>query len=237
VIDSILAEHEEPQLMMHHLMLKNDLYTLFRYEYDRTVDLFQRYSFPNVGPGKRREFVSELLEMLKTRQALLTPFNFMMLKGVLQIAKTLDSLPFLENADSNVLIDGFSPFFIERICILKHSDHIFDVEPVIQKYLVGIDFCDNDASFSNFRFAASHDEPGIQLSDVMTGLLGKLFSYICTTDLDRIVAIRSALSAQQSRNLRLLSALLKSSATENEVFAHHILSMSDTRKASVFLEL
>lgn len=235
VVDSILSEHGEPAVMVHHLRLKNDLYTVLRHDYDRTVDLFQRYSYPDVGRDKRPIFVLELLELLEARQSLLAPFNFMMLKGVLQIAKSLNSLPFLEDVEPNILIDGFGPVFVERICLLKNANHILDVEDVIREHLAGIEFRDGDEAVENFRFAVSHDEPGIQLSDVITGLVGKFFSYVCATDQKGIIAIRGSLSVQQQRNLRLLSELFDRSTSENQVFAHYILSISDQQKAATFL--
>ncbi len=235
VVDSIVGEHGEPALIVHHMQLKNDLFALLRHDYERTVDLFTRYSYPDVGRDRRPAFVAELLELLEARKGLLPPFNAMMLKGVLQIAEKLDSLPFLEDVEPNVLIDGFGPLFVERICILKNASHILDVEDVIRTHLDGIDFHDGDQTVVNYRFAVSHDEPGIQLSDVFAGLLGKLFSFVCATDLKSIATIRRSLSSQQERSLRLLSDLFDRSSSENEVFAHYILSISDQQKAAMLL--
>ena len=60
-----------------------------------------------------------------------------------------------------------------RICLLKNSFHIFDVEKVVQDYIGQQTFVDDDRTLDIYRFATSHDEPGIQISDVIAGLLGE----------------------------------------------------------------
>jgi hypothetical protein len=235
VIDSILAEHGQQALFQHHLLLKNDLYTVLRHDYDQTVALFQKYSYPNVGREKRPAFVADLLDLIEERKALLIPINFMMLKGVIQVAKTLDSLPFLEDVEPNVLIDGFGPFFVHRLCLLKNATHVLDVEEVIQEHLAQFEFRDGHTVLTHFRFAVSQDELGIQIADVVTGLLGKFFSLVCRTSHSEMERVRSVLTEQQHRTLRLLSEILDRSIAENPAFAHFVLSLSDQEKASNFL--
>ncbi len=236
VIDSILTEHGEPTLMMANWDLKNDLYAILRHDQDGTVDLFQRYAYPDVGREMRSAFIAELRDILEYRRGLLPHFNFMMLKGVLQIAEKLDSLPYLEDATPNVLIDGFGLFFIQRICLFKHSEHILDVEEVVKTYLAGQDFVDGERKLTNYRFVVSHHEPGIQISDVVAGLLGKFFSFIQKSDPSELAAMSRDLSAQQKRNLDLLRELLDLSLEENPAFAHFILSTEDQRRAAFFLQ-
>jgi hypothetical protein len=89
---------------------------------------------------------------------------------------------------------------------------------------------------TNFRFAVSDDEPGIQISDVMTGVLGKLFSFIQDTGFDDLVLWRKNLDTQQERNLDLLRQLLDHSLKENPAFAHYVLSLEDLRRTAFLLE-
>jgi hypothetical protein len=235
VIDSILFQHGEVTLMAANWILKNDLYDILRHDQEDTIDLFRRYSYPDVGRARRPSFVAELRDLLDSRQALLPHFNFMMLKGVLQIAEKLDSLPYLEDETPNVLIDGFGAFFIQRICLFKNSEHILDVEEVVKEYLAGQVFVDGEREISNHRFVASHDEPGVQISDVVAGLLGKFFSLIQSTAPPELHQIRESLTIQQKRSLGLLSELLDRSLRENPAFAHFILSLEDQARAAFFL--
>ncbi|UVK48936.1 hypothetical protein BPNPMPFG_006554 (plasmid) [Mesorhizobium sp. AR07] len=167
---------------------------------------------------------------------LLAHFNYMMLKGVLQIAERLDALPYLEDETPNVLIEGFAPFYVQRICLVKNSQHILDVEEVVKAHLQQTPFTDGDHELKHFRFAISHDEAGIQVSDIVTGLLGKFLSFICASDDADLVDARRGLGEQQQRSLSLLNALLDRSIGENEAFAHYVLSLRDQQAAAFFLD-
>jgi hypothetical protein len=144
IIDSILSAHGEPQLYPAHWQLKNALYTILRDQEPGLVALFRRYSYPAVERERRRDFIFELRQLLTGRGHLLGQFEYMLLKGVLQIAEKLDALPYLEDEPPNVLIDGFGLFFIGRICLFKNSYHILDVEKVIQQYIGEQTFMDGD---------------------------------------------------------------------------------------------
>lgn len=236
VVDSILTEYDEPRLFPLNMHLKNDLYTVLRHDYDGTVALFQRFTYPDVGRKRRAAFVAELLELLEHRRNLLAHFNYMMLKGVLEIAERVDSLPYLEDEMPNVLIDSFAPFYMQRICLFKNSELILDVEDVVKQHLAGTRFVDGDRELKHFRFALSHAETGIQVADVVTGLLGKFFSFVCATDTTELAATRRGLSAQQKRSLGMLRRLLDRSIAENRAFAHFILRLEDQEKAAFFLD-
>lgn len=236
VVDSILTAYREPKLFALNMELKNGLYTILRYDYDGTVDLFQRFTYPDVGRKRRAAFVAELLELLEHRQSLLAHFSYIMLKGALEIAQRIDSLPYLEDEEPNVLIYSFAPFYIQRICLFKNSQLILDVEDVVKEHLAGTRFFDGDRELKHFRFALSHGETGIQVADVVTGLLGKFFSFVCATDAEELVVIRRGLGARQKRTLGMLSGLLDRSIAENAAFAHFVLSLEDQEKAGFFLD-
>ena len=236
IIDSILATDDGAHLISFERHLKNDLYTILRCDFDGMIDVFRRFSFPNVGEEHRLAFVEELIEVAEARSDLLEHFNYMMLRGVLQLGRKVKSLPFLEHESANVLIDGFGPFFLERIYLLKNAAHILDVEDVIRDYLNGMTFMDGTRELKHFRFAISHDEPGIQVSDTVAGLLGKYFSFICASDDEVLSDARGALSHQQKRNLNLLNDLLERSIAENPVFAHAIMSNRDRFMGEAFRE-
>ncbi|MBX5196713.1 DUF3800 domain-containing protein [Rhizobium sp. NZLR10] len=236
IVDSILSNDEAAHLIPYERHLKNDLFTILRHDIKGLIDLFQRYEYPNVGQERRREFIEELLDLAEARSDLLDHFNYMMLKGVLQIGRKIESLPFVEDEAPNVLIDSFGVFFIERLYILKNASHILDVEEIIIDYLKDVRFVDGNRELNHFRFADSQHEPGIQISDVVAGFLGKYFSFICATDDDELIEIRKSLGQQQATNLSLLYELLERSNEENMVFAHAVMSNRDRMMAETFRE-
>ncbi|CAN5564682.1 DUF3800 domain-containing protein [Caulobacter sp. FWC2] len=230
VIDSILAEHREPRLSAAHQNLKNDLYGLLRLNPDHTIDLFQRYDYPDVGAARRPAFVAELLDLLEQHEDAFPHFSYYMLKGTLQIARGLERLPFLEDETPNVLIDRFGMFFLQRLCLFKNARHILDVEPAIRDELARHTLVDAGKPFENFGFAESHEEPGVQISDVVVGLLGRLFTFVVAHDRDALDVIRESLTERQTGNLASLSRLLARSLAETPAFLHFTLSLEDHYK-------
>lgn len=237
IIDSVLAGASRPQLFAIHANLKNDLHVVLRAPPSQLLDLFQRYGYPNVGPNRASEFIEELLELLAARRDVLEPFNAQMLKGVLQMGRELSSLPFLDNEPDNVLIDEFSTFYLNRVCMLKNATHILDTETEIITRLDAAGLQSNGRPFRNFRFVErSHDEPGVQISDVVVGLFGKFFAWVINTDRAEIAAARECLSVTQRRSRDLVSGLLDRSLEENIVFAQNAFCLEDQFKAGTFLE-
>ncbi|MBR1177086.1 DUF3800 domain-containing protein [Bradyrhizobium sp. KB893862 SZCCT0404] len=235
IIDSILTEYGASALYPANWQLKNALYAILRHDRQDTVNLFRRYTYPDVGRERRRAFVAELRDRLNARFHLLKNFDAMMLKGVLQIAEKIDVLPYLEGETPNVLIDGFGIFFVGRICLFKNSFHILDVERVVEEYIGQQTFIDGERTLDTYRFATSHDEPGVQISDVIAGLLGKFFSMLRDCDPEQLADMRRALNPQQARSVALLRHLLDRSLAENPAFAHYILSAEDQGRAALFL--
>lgn len=237
IVDSILTEVDAPQLMAVHLPLKDSLYMVLRDDVEGTAELLGRYSYPDVGRERRAAFVAELLDVVEYRKHLLEHFPFYMLKGLLQMARTLETLPYLEDETPNVLIDGFGTFFSNRLSLFKYAQHILDDERQIEAYLEGFQLCDGDRPLRHFRFANSQSEAGIQLSDPVAGLLGKLFTYINRTPLHEIEEDLAGLSNRQQQCLTLLAGLLDSSTDECPAFAQYVISAEDQKRAHFVLEI
>lgn len=236
VIDSILAEHRDWRLDQARDHLKNDLYGLLRLEPDRTINLLRRYDYPDVGRARRKAFVAELLVQLQEHEAAFPKFNYDMLKGVLQIARSLERLPFLEDERPNVLIDRFATFFVKRICLFKHSHHVLDVEELVKAEMLRQPILDRGAPYERYRFADSHDEAGIQVADLTVGLLGRLFSFVVAHDRDSLDAIRRSLSERQAATLASLSRVLADSLKETPAFVQVVMSLEDQFKLWRFVD-
>ncbi|QDX26742.1 hypothetical protein FPZ54_12465 [Sphingomonas suaedae] len=237
IVDSILTEMGKPRLIAMHLPIKDSLYTVLRDDVDGTAELLGRYSYPDVGRERRAAFVAELLDLVEYREHMLEHFPFYMLKGVLQAARGLDALPYLEDETPNVLIDGFGTFFSNRLCLFKNARHILDDEKQIEAYLEALGLCDGAVPLRHYRFANSQSEEGVQLSDLVAGLLGKLFTYVNRTPLDELAEDMAELSDRQRRSLKLLSRLLDRSTDECPAFAQYVISAEDQQRADFVLNV
>lgn len=234
VIDSIITEHGSYELIAIAPLLRNDLYTLLRNDPAETAELLGRYTYPDVGRARRAAFIAELRDVVEARQDWLPHFNFQMLKGVLQIAARLESLPYLEYESPNVLIDGFGSFYLHRLALFKQSTHVFDIEKTIQGYLVGLGLKDGAAPLANFSFVDSRVAPWVQVSDALTGLLGKLFVFASNHVLDEIAVALSGLNSRQRAALDTLTSLIDRSIDECPAFVQYVISVEDqTRRAAI----
>ena len=218
IVDSIITKDGSTQLMRYALPMKNDLYTVLSYDLDDTVRLFKKYTYPDVGRALRPAFVNDLRNILEQRRCLLPEFNYQVLKGILQKAVHLESLPYLEDEKPNILLDEFSMFYINNICLFKNSTHIFDIEEVIEARLTAETFVYDGRPMQNYKFVDSKNEGGIQIADVTVGLLGKFFTFVNRTGLDELHDIRSHLSPSQTQNLSRFAKLIDLSIDENKAF-------------------
>lgn len=236
IVDSIADEAMHPQLHMLAPLLKEALYTILRADIDATAALLKRYDYPNVGPDRRAAFIAELLEIVEHCEGWLDHFAFYNLKGLLQIARGIESLPYLEDETPDVLVDGFGQFFQSRLCLFKASHHILDDEKKVEAWLEARPLTVGGKPLRHFRFANSQSEPGIQLSVPITGLLGKLFSYLGRTSDDELEDDISGLTDQQRRSLSLLAKLIDASTDICPGFAQCVISTEDRRRASFVIE-
>ncbi|MEN7537298.1 hypothetical protein [Aurantiacibacter flavus] len=235
VIDSIIDEHGDRELMAIAPLLKNDLFTLLRDNPDETAEFLGRYSYPDVGRANRAAFIVELRDLLEARRAWLPDFNFQMLKGVLKIAAGLESLPYLEDETANVLIDGFGSFYLHRLSLFKHSAHVLDIEKAIQNYLAGLNLADGTSPLTNFTFVDSRTAPWVQVSDALTGLLGKMFMFAANHDVNEIGEALSGLNDRQRTTLDTLRNLIERSIDECQALVHYVISLEDQQRRSLIL--
>ena len=236
IIDSIAGAAADGQLMMYAPHLKNDLYTIFRHDIAWTVNFYQRHAYPNIAPEGRLAFLRELIDRLSDCEDLLPHFNYQMLRGVLQMGKKLDELVFIENETPHVLIDEFTGFFLKRISLFKTSQHILDVEEVIREKFAGYAFENEGALLDIHHFVDSKSEPGVQVSDVVVGVLGKVFSFATHTSRDALNDFRRSLSASQRANLALLGQLTEDTIDFSAAFAHRVISIEDEDRVKLLLQ-
>jgi hypothetical protein len=235
ILDSILARLDNPMLVAYGALLKSDLALVLRADLSATTKLFYRYNYPNLDAADRQPFLNALIELLERNESVLPEFNFMMLKGTLQAGRGLRELVFIENNQSHELIDNFSTFYMTRIALFKYSTHILDMEDSIREHFQTVPLTSGGRPVSNYRFADSKSEAGIQISDVVVGLLGKLHSYLTEREPKDVAAARSDLSGAGLTNAELLRELIDASHECNIAFLHHVASRHDIDKLDQFL--
>jgi hypothetical protein len=235
IVDSILSKLRDPVLLQYHALLKSDLATVLRSDLPATVGLFYRHGYPGLAPESRKPFLNDLIALLDHFSAVLPAHNASMLKNVLKAGRRLESLDFIEGYPINMLIDDFSTFYLGRIAIFKHATHVLDMEESIQNRFRKTPLTSGGKPVTHYRFANSQAEPGIQLADVVVGVLGKMHSYFTETPRDEVAADRANLTGTSLKNSELLRDLLAASHDANIAFLNHVSSMHDLDKLDLFL--
>ncbi|WP_289036544.1 DUF3800 domain-containing protein [uncultured Roseibium sp.] len=236
VIDSILPELGNPMLIQYHALLKSDFAEIVRHELPFVVDLFRQYDYPDIAPQSREPFLNELIDLVERNAGLLhEEMNAMMLKGVLQAGRALDELAFIEGFTARKLIEDFSAFYRNRVAVFKNAEHIMDMETEIRDAFEDIQLSCSGEPVTNYRFADSQSESGIQLSDITVGVIGKMHTYLSQTSSEEVDIDRAALTGTALQNAELLRDLIDSSNAANQAFIHHVASLHDLDKLDRFL--
>jgi hypothetical protein len=235
IIDSILPNIENSTLLQYHALLKSDLALVLRSDLKATISLFYQYSYPDLAPESRKPFLNDLIELLERNNTALPEFNTYMLRGVLQAGRGLDSLDFIEDNTPNLLIENFSIFYLNRIAIFKHANHILDMEESIRNHFMKMSLTSGGAPATHYRFADSKAETGIQLSDIIVGVLGKMHSYLTEAPRDNVALARTRLTGTSLQNAEMLRDIISASHDANNAFLHHLASVHDHDKLDLFL--
>lgn len=232
IIDSIM----EPQnpLFQYSNVLKANLLVVVKENLSYITSIFGKYRYPAIDPKDKNSFLNELITTVED-SFLLDDFQKMMLKGILELGKKLSSLPFVEGHREEKLIDNFSSFYFQQLILFENSIHIFDEEPSIQEIFSSNDFFLTNLKKRRYLFQNSKNEFGVQISDVIIGLIGKIFSYLTTSSNEDINQLKNKLSQLNCKNLSLLRQLILSSEKTNKAFLHTLISDNDRNKLSILL--
>lgn len=235
IVDAIVQHPASPAPDTFANELKADLIEVLRDDLGVAADLFHRFGYPSIAPEAQRAFLEDLLELLEQSEGLLEHFRHYMLKGVLQAGRTMVPLDFGVDPVPHMLIDNFSGFYLNRLAIFKNASHVLDMEPSIQGHLLKTPLTSGGQPVSHFRFADSRSEAGIQLSDVLVGLMGKMHTYFTQTPADEVALAREELADPALENAILLRDLINTSRAANIAFLNHVASRHDVEKLDLFL--
>ncbi len=235
IIDSILSGLGNSRWIPLHMQLKADLTAILRTHLPSTVSIFYRYGYPGITPENRKPLLNDIIALIENDRTTLPIFNACVLKGVLAAGRGLDCLDFIEGNAPNKLIDDFSIYYLNRLAVFKYSTHILDMEESIRGHFLKTPLTKDGKPVTHYRFADSKTEAGIQLSDIVVGVMGKMHSYFTETSSDDIASARTSLTGTSLQNAELLRDLIDASDAANIAFLHHVASAQDINKLNIFL--
>lgn len=235
IIESLMNTNR-PDIIRMHIELKSELYYAMRVDLKASLSLLHSYHYPDVPRDRVSDFLNAVCELVENNAPNDRNFVTTALKRILRsAAKDLNTeLMFLHDNQSGKLIDDFSAQFIHCTYMFKHATHIYDRETLIEGILDNFDICDGNRKL-DYRFSDSKSELGIQLSDVITGVLGSHFSHLQDTPLPVLIEEKKKFSAVQRDNLKKIKLLIDRSDAYSEVLFHSILPLDTVFKNMAFL--
>jgi len=235
IIESLQAD-ERIQINEFHMELKTELHHAVMQNLPGFLALLHRFDYPNVPRGQVRLFLGAVLEFVEEYVPEDRSMATWLLRQTLRHAARLPELEltFLHDNEPGELIANFSVQFMHSICVFKNASHVFDEETFIEKVLAKVELYEGTRRL-DYRFADSKAEVGIQLSDVVVGLVGRHFSYLQDHSLTELMRRRAGFTEVQLGNLARLRTLIDRSDVFSDGLLHVLMPLDTAFKNDAFL--
>ena len=215
IFDSIVKPDEISEFGYDYFKMKSVFYYMFKGKADALQILMFKYKYPNIQREDVEAFCNDLLFLLGSRREMKEEEKF--LAGMLARAAESDELVFLHDNDDYVMQENYAEFYADPIRKYQKSRHIFDEETTVQD-IVKKQIAMGENMADNFKFVKSEADIFVQLSDVVAGILGKLFKYINSTSVNQRRRDVEGLSKLQVENILLIDKLRMEADRENPGF-------------------
>ncbi|CDG99212.1 conserved hypothetical protein [Xenorhabdus bovienii str. puntauvense] len=209
--------------------LKDALYWYIEIDKGNFVSLIEKFNFPHVEDGMASKFIRELYKLIRKKIDYFIKsgnviYELNQAKSLLKVLKKcsgLSSLFFTKEDNPKILLKDFFGFYFNKLIIFKNSEHIFDEEKNVSIKLDRIAELFQGEISDNYKFLKSDHYP-IQLSDVISGLIKNLFSYLCEKDEKEILSFKERMTKDQKECLNMLKKVMNESTEECSFFAYRI---------------
>ena len=215
IFDSIVKPDEISEFGYDYFKMKSVFYYMFKGKADALQILMFKYKYPNIQREDVEAFCNDLLFLLGSRREMQEEEQF--LSGMLSRAAQSDELVVLHDNDDYVMQENYAEFYADPIRKYQKSRHIFDEETTVQD-IVKKQIAMGENMADNFKFVKSETDIFVQLSDVVAGILGKLFKYINSTSVNQRRRDVEGLSKLQVENILLIDKLRMEADRENPGF-------------------
>lgn len=234
IFDSIVKPDEISEFGYNYFKMKSVFYYMFKGKADELQILMYKYKYPNIQREDVERFCNELLFLLGSRREMKEEEKF--LTGMLARASKSDELVFLHDNDDYIMQENYAEFYADPIRKYQKSTHIFDEETTVQD-IVKRQIAQGENMADIFKFVKSETDIFVQLSDVVAGILGKLFKYINSTSVNQRRKDIEGLSKIQIDNILLIDKLLMEANRENPGFLHSVAPLDEVGILDRFFEM
>ena len=158
----------------------------------------------------------------------------MLLKTLVEKAKSQKELPFIQEEETNVWVKPFIQFYRQEILLFHKKELKFDEERQVQKELE-IDTMEIDGKLlTNYSFIDSKADAMVQVSDYVVSIIRKYIMFLDRTEPEVEIDIKS-FDKIQMRNFNLLNSILKYSSDYNPLYLHLVICLHTYKKIMKYL--
>lgn len=210
IVDSLWETH--PMCIMYFWDIKNALYDFTIEHQDEVIDILIRHTYPDVKDTV--SFCYELCDLISkyNDDSIYNPGFFLELfRQMLKAAGKMGKLPFIQDNEPNMLIKEYYLFYLERCEIFSKSLHIFDEEKAVEKKLSNIQLYEHGKILNHYKFVKSHENIFVQISDMIAGLLRRLFIFLDEKSIGEIKSLAQKLNENQINNFNIFWRLISRS--------------------------
>lgn len=210
IVDSLWETH--PMCIMYFWDIKNALYDFTIEHQDEVIDILIRHTYPDVKDTV--SFCYELCDLISkyNDDSIYNPGFFLELfRQMLKAAGKMGKLPFIQDNEPNMLIKEYYLFYLEGCEIFSKSLHIFDEEKAVEKNLSNIQLYEHGKILNHYKFVKSHENIFVQISDMIAGLLRRLFIFLDEKSIGEIKSLAEKLNENQINNFNILWRLISRS--------------------------
>lgn len=210
IVDSLWETH--PMCIMYFWDIKNALYDFTIEHQDEVIDILIRHTYPDVKDTV--SFCYELCDLISkyNDDSIYNPGFFLELfRQMLKAAGKIGKLPFIQDNEPNMLIKEYYLFYLERCEIFSKSLHIFDEEKAVEKKFSNIQLYEHGKILNHYKFVKSHENIFVQISDMIAGLLRRLFIFLDEKSIGEIKSLAEKLNENQINNFNILWRLISRS--------------------------
>ena len=234
ILDSIATPKEIYDFGFDYFMLKTTFYNMLFPNIDNVIQTMIKYSYPNIKTENIKDFCDGLLNSIDLRIEQKPEEKFV--SGMLKRASKSTEMIFIQNNVDFIMQEDYSQFYIDPILKFPKAMHHFDEELSIQtKVLETISIFEEGVT--NYEFVNSKDNTMIQISDLVAGLLGKMFTFINSIPNKDMRKTVTSLNDTQIVNCLAFNGLRIKSDLRNKGLLHSVTALGILDKLNRFFDL
>lgn len=236
IVDSLWETF--PQYFGYMWEIKNALYDFVVEHQDEMIDIFIKHTYPDVKDVP--VFCNELCSLIReyNDDSEYDPGFFLeILTQMLKFAGKQDKMAFIQDNEPYMLIQEYYLFYSERCEIFSKSRHIFDEEFTVQRQMSELELYENGVQFKNWQFVKSHENIYVQISDLIAGLLRKLFMFLDENSFTDVISLAMTLNDIQVKNFTILCNLIDKSDDKSLLFIKNANTPKNVQERMIKLQI